>query len=381
MKPSALKKWLSESALPTWASYGIDEESGSFFELLNHDLTPVERARRARLTARQIYCFASGLEAGWDGDGKALAEMGLEFLSRHLIREDATIRCSVDSSGLPVDDGMDLYDDAFVLFALATMVEVFGRNAGIEKLARSIAEAMVLRAGRPDGAFQDSKGIILANPVMHMTEAFLAWVEAVPGDNGFWLNLTDRLIKCALDHMIQAEIDALPEVFDDQWQPVQDEKGLLIEPGHQFEWAWLLARWSMIVDRRDVFDAAMRIAQTGEKFGIDASRKIAINAIDEKMKPRDENAKLWPQAERAKFWHAIMLHPFSSAGQRSVAEQARDHALDGMSQFLLEAPPGLWREVLLSDGTFVEEPARASSLYHVACAIITVNRGYVTSGL
>jgi mannose-6-phosphate isomerase len=35
---------------------------------------------------------------------------------------------------------------------------------------------------------------------------------------------------------------------------------------------------------------------------------------------------------------------------------------------------GLWRDRLNSDGTFVQEPAPASSFYHIVCAILEVDR-------
>jgi mannose/cellobiose epimerase-like protein (N-acyl-D-glucosamine 2-epimerase family) len=65
--PVALQSWLLNAALPLWAAYGVDRERGGFFERLNFDLTPIEELRRARLVARQIYCFATGHALGWGG--------------------------------------------------------------------------------------------------------------------------------------------------------------------------------------------------------------------------------------------------------------------------------------------------------------------------
>ncbi len=46
-----------------------------------------------------------------------------------------------------------------------------------------------------------------------------------------------------MSHFIDAETGGLREFFKADWTPYDGEKGRIMEPGHQFEWAWLLARW------------------------------------------------------------------------------------------------------------------------------------------
>ncbi|MEL0090259.1 MAG: AGE family epimerase/isomerase [Rhodospirillales bacterium] len=380
MRRELLKTWLSEQVFPTWATRGADPTNGGFYELLNSDLTAVERPRRARLVGRQIYCFSVAKEIGWKGDCKSLVDNGLSFLRKYLIRVDQTVRCSVSKDGEPANDSVDLYDDAFVLFALATVVSVFGRNSDIEELARGIADATISRARRVDGAFQEHENAILANPNMHLMEAFLAWCETASSQDNYWIDLTEQLANCALNHMIEENISSLPEYFDANWVPIRDENGLLIEPGHQFEWAWLLARWSFLNGNREMFSSAMIIANIGEKFGVDRSQKIVINSINEHHRPRDKSAKLWPQAERSKFWHAVSLHPFATLEEKIMGRAKCEEALEGMCLFFKDSPPGLWREVLSYDNGLVTEPTRASSLYHIVSAILTVNRPYVSAG-
>jgi len=40
-----------------------------------------------------------------------------------------------------------------------------------------------------------------------------------------------------------------------------------------------------------------------------------------------------------------------------------------MQRFFEVPVPGLWRDKMQADGSFVIEPAPASSFYHIACAI------------
>ena len=43
---------------------------------------------------------------------------------------------------------------------------------------------------------------------------------------------------------IDAHNGALHEFFDADWNPAPGIEGRIVEPGHQFEWAWLLLRWA-----------------------------------------------------------------------------------------------------------------------------------------
>ena len=40
---------------------------------------------------------------------------------------------------------------------------------------------------------------------------------------------------------------------------------------------------------------------------------------------------------------------------------------------MLPSPPGLWREQMNADGSFAPQDCRASSLYHIVCAIDTIS--------
>jgi mannose-6-phosphate isomerase len=76
---------------------------------------------------------------------------------------------------------------------------------------------------------------------------------------------------------------------------------------------------------------------------------------------------LWPQTERLKA--ALMFAEDSDSPARL---DYRAHALAACQSLLryLDTPmAGLWRDTLLPDNCFVEEPAPASSFYHIICAV------------
>ena len=53
---------------------------------------------------------------------------------------------------------------------------------------------------------------------------------------------------------------------------------------------------------------------------------------------------------------------------RTRAERQAVDAVRGLQPYLQTPIQGLWRDTLRTDGTFVEEPAPASSFYHIVCA-------------
>jgi len=64
------------------------------------------------------------------------------------------------------------------------------------------------------------------------------WAQEVNGRA-----LADELGELALSHLIDPATGMLHESFDNSWKPTRDAAGRLVEPGHQFEWAFLLMRW------------------------------------------------------------------------------------------------------------------------------------------
>ncbi|MBN9000495.1 MAG: AGE family epimerase/isomerase, partial [Rhizobiales bacterium] len=144
-----------------------------------------------------------------------------------------------------------------------------------------------------------------ANPHMHLFETFLAWDAVTGATEPSWRAHADRLAELALSRLILPDTGALPEFFDGDWRPLPDARGLQIEPGHQFEWSWLLLEW--LGARRDAkaFAAAVRLAEIGETHGICPDRGVAFGAIDGHLRQRDAEAKLWPQTERLKVWHVL----------------------------------------------------------------------------
>jgi mannose-6-phosphate isomerase len=243
--------------------------------------------------------------------------------------------------------------------------------------------------GKSIGGFEESSPPSLplkSNPHMHLLEAALAWIESTekvrgvqpPEDQAPWLQLAAELCDLCLTRFIDARTGAVHEFFDEGWRPMSDDSGRIVEPGHQFEWAWLLMQWAAVAQcpvaqRQACVDAAVRLVNLGETFGVDPIRGVAFNELWDDMTPKDASAKLWPQTERVKAWCA-MLRCAQSAEQLQRARDRLRHSILGLLRYLDFEATGLWHEVLLPDGTFTREPCKASSFYHIVGAIETLDK-------
>ena len=359
-----LRAWFLQQALPLWSRYGVDRQAGGFFEKLHPNLQPTAEPRRARLVARQIYWFAAGGELGWQGPVDELINHGLQNLTRHLISPEGHVRASCAADGRQLDIRQHLYDVAFVLLALAKTFKRRPESTELQNMALSIVGQLT---PHPLGGYIDAitPEIQCANPHMHLFEAFLAWSALPVASDSLWSRQAASLAALAMDHMIQPDIGALPEHFDHNWRPVPVGGFYRIEPGHQFEWSWLLGCWASLSGDANAAAAAFRLCHLAENHGVDQERNVAIECITDRLLAIEHTARLWQQAERLKAWHyqTLILNGSTSASRY------RDMALESFLRFLSGPQPGLWVDEMDANGVFEVQPVKASSGYHIACAI------------
>ena len=152
---------------------------------------------------------------------------------------------------------------------------------------------------------------------------------------------------------------SLRELFAADWSPAPGVEGRIAEPGHHYEWAFLLDRWARLTQRPRP-DAGARLIAFADANGIDPHRGVAINAVLTDGSVHDPTARLWAQAERAACLPV----------DRRPGDDARlTAAIGGLRRFLSAPTDGLWFDQLTADDRFVVEPARATSLYHIVGAV------------
>lgn len=343
--------WLSSAALPLWASAGVDAQGG-FEELLGLDGKPVKAPRRCRVQGRQSFVFAYAGTLGWGGPWRDIAVIGLDYLERCYLRPDGLYATLADADGRIIDQTAMTYDQTFAMLAAAAL-KPHGLGPG-ESHALGLLNRVEALRRHSAGGFTEPGQRFLSNPHMHLFEASLAWIEA--GGAARWRDLAQEIAILALSSFIDRENGVLLEQFDAAWAPAPGDAGESVEPGHLFEWAWLLERWSRLGGGADAHAAAVMLFETATR-SVDIARNVAMDETDRNLRPRRATARLWPQTERLKA--ALLLRREDEA--RAAAR--------GLWQYLQTPCPGLWRDKMEYDGSLAEEPAPASSLYHIICAV------------
>nr|WP_315051794.1 AGE family epimerase/isomerase [uncultured Brevundimonas sp.] len=348
-----MARWLRQAALPLWGTLGQDEDGG-FRELIGFDGLPVASVRRARVQPRQIHVFSEAGRLGWRGPWKRAVALGLQRLNEGYVRDDGRLRATLSEEGQPLDERAKVYDQAFLLFALAACADI----EACEQRAIDLRDKLLSDVDAMGGFIEQDERPYQSNPHMHLLEACLAW-EAAGADKG-WTALADRLVDLASRCFIDADGGFVREFFDANWSPAEGDDGSLAEPGHQFEWAWLLARYAAARQNDGAMHMARRLYDFGLK-GVEPRRQVAVDALNADGSIRSLRARLWPQTEWLKA--ALILAEHADDGER--ARYLRDAARAQRAIWLYLTPEGLWHDKCLATGEFIDEPAPASSFYHI----------------
>lgn len=375
------RDWFLSRAFPLWSTQGVDRQRGGFFEKLDAQGQPVEEPRRTRVVARQLYVCATARRLGWSGDTSALLAHGLDFLLNRLRCPDGTFATSVDVRTGERNGHFDLYEQAFALFALASVHET-DRTAFAHLPGIALTTLERLREGWQHalGGFHESQppqAPLRANPHMHLLEAALQWHRVSQDHAPTWGGLADEVAALALDHLLDTNSGLVTEWFDLGWRPLPGERGSEAEPGHQFEWGWLLMQWALARPehprRSEALDAATRMIDLGEQLGVDPARGVAINTLGTDGRWRDAHAKLWPQTERIKAWltRADLAQQASRPEAATQALARATAATQSLLRYLDHPVSGAWHESLNEHGHWQAQDTRASSLYHIVYALET----------
>ena len=269
-----------------------------------------------------------------------------------------------DHKGDVFDARADLYDQAFILLALAHAGHALERPK-LFAVAEELGDALEKSWRLPHGGYFEGEIAVCPpyrqNPQMHLLESFIALHEATGARR--WRRGAEHLARLCVRSFLHAESGALIEYFDAELRPLEGEDGRVAEPGHCFEWAWLfetLAQW----DAPGATAISDRMAGFARRHGLDRARGVVINEVLTDGSVRNSAARLWPQAERLK---AALARLRRTGAEEERAEAAAAYA--GLIKYFETPARGAWRDKLEADGSWVEEPAPGSSMYHITCAL------------
>lgn len=369
-KQTTLRQWLFDHALPIWWNTGGDLAKGGFYEKINLDGTPCDVNRRTRVAARQVYSYALAQTMGYQGETNAAIDQGLKWLSGPAQNpESGMLYAVLTPDGRVVKGDFDFYDHAFAMLAYASAFKVRPDDKSLEAAAVAIRDTILKTYAHPVRGFEESVPRSLplkANPHMHMFEACLAWMEA--GGDDVWQSTAAMIADLCIEKFLHPDNGSLREFFDGDWRALSGEMGRIVEPGHQFEWAWLFLRWAKKSGNDTYLEPARRLIGIAEIYGTDTKRGVSFNEMWDDFSPKDTKARLWPQTERMKAYVKLADAATTQADKEAAIAKAIE-AAHGLELYLSTEIVGLYRDRMQVDGAFEIEPAPASTLYHIICAI------------
>ncbi len=352
-------RWLTNQAIPLWLERGLDPVNGGFVESLSLDEgKPLSLERRCTVQARQIYVFKTAIELGMvdPARGREAVESGVDFLLRYYRLPSGAYRHSVTAAGAPADETPDLYAQAFALFGLAHAFAVLAR-ADILEHAHALVQHLRGERAAPGGGFteiENGQTVFRSNPHMHLFEAAIAWMEV--DSDPRWHQLAGEILNLCLARFIDPDSGALAENFTAGWKRELVNGRFIFEPGHQYEWSWLMGEFQAI-SGRDLTDTRRKLFALAEKTGLDPDRRCAYDQVWSDYAPKKRSSRFWPQCERIKA--------ASTLGEVGPAREA----MDVLFRYFELPLQGLWYDIWEENGQFPPQPVKASSLYHIAGAI------------
>jgi mannose-6-phosphate isomerase len=316
---------------------------------------------------RQAFVFAHAARLGWHREGGVLAQTVMELtLKRYGLgrSEPGGFVFSLGPDGETVDGRCDTYGHAFVLFALAALHRYDDDARWLAKADETIAFLDRRLTDNENGGLFDAYPVThrerRQNAHMHLLEAYLALEEAAPG-RGYGERAA-ALADLFVMRMYRPEYEALPELFGAIWGDLPiDRGGGGFEPGHHFEWIWLLRRCAHLTSR-DLSAPIAGLRRTAHAHGV-AEDGLLFDLVALDGQPLRRSRRLWTHTEALK---AAAAEWRAGDGEAPRFGAAMIRAL--FAQFLDRPFPGGWIDHFEADGRPLVNYVPATSLYHLTLA-------------
>ncbi len=366
-----LRRWVVTHALPLWGGAGFDSARGSFIERLTFEGAPLTSApRRAMVQARQIYVFSHAALLGWQPQGRTIAlEAAHRLISGyHGVDGAPGWIFSIHPDGAVCDARRDFYAHSFALFGLAWAYRLEPEprflSAALATL-RVLDQHFASRTGGYHSALPADAGRREQNPHMHLFEAMLAWFEATGRE--LFLARAGELHEMMAGRFFQRETGILAEYFDGSWSPRAGIPGRICEPGHHFEWSWLLRRYAALAGREDP-PIAKALKDFGDRHGFDSEGFVVDELLDD-GRVHKASRRCWPHTESIKAEVASF-----ELGDGNAAARAAQTIQRLLAVFLGRPVAGGWVDHVDAHGAPIVDFIPASTLYHVFLAAAEADR-------
>jgi mannose/cellobiose epimerase-like protein (N-acyl-D-glucosamine 2-epimerase family) len=366
-----VQAWIRNEALPFWGTVGVDVARGGFHERLDLTGAPItDVPKRLMVQGRQLYVFCHAGLLGWSTDARHLADRCVEYMLGAFYQRDgeAGFVHSLAPDGGIASAVRDTYAHAFALLGLAWYHRITGDAQVLKIVDETLAfldRALASDRGGYIDALPRPDALRRQNPHMHLFEAFIALHQAT-GDARF-LARGAEIFGVFSTGFFQPSTGALTEYLTEDLDPVPDARGRISEPGHHYEWIWLL-RYFQRASGRDVSAYCSALYDHANRFGWDAAGYIRdeVEATGAVIKT---SRRSWPHTEGLKA--NIVEGEFGRASCDAQAVRCLQRLAD---TFIGRPVPGGWIDHVDEKGAPLVTMMPASTLYHLFCAIAEAAR-------
>ena len=160
------------------------------------------------------------------------------------------------------------------------------------------------------------------------------------------------------------------EYFKDDWTLALGDVGAIVEPGHMFEWVWLLRQYQKLtgIDTSVYADTFFHKALA---IGLDAQGLI-YDAVTSDGRILQPTKRLWPLTELIKAGYA------QAAVGDALGEVVAERAIQTLFTYYLDVPcVGLYVDKLDANNAVADANAPASTLYHLMVATVEAELFYL----
>jgi mannose-6-phosphate isomerase len=392
-----LEQWMTKKALPLWSTTGINPGNASVYERLNASGEPDLSANlRTRVQARQIFVFASAQSMGWM-DNALPRVAGIDgFLNKYAKqgKNEAGFAQLLSHDGVIIDGKKDAYDFAFYILACAYRYKVFHDLNALDQANKLVNHIEMEFKDASGGWLEGSYNSIYRrqNPHMHLFEAFLTCYEFTR--DGKWLAKAGQIYTLFESVFFDHKTHVIREYFNKDWTLAAGHHGDIVEPGHMYEWIWLL-RWYQKLSEVPVDLYCDALYRKALEIGCDKTTFLVFDGVTSDGTVINGSKRLWPITELIK---ASLAQAIAHPEQATEYENNAAKAINTLFSFYLDSNvtgsflpakfchdneaaekvvdnySGRYIDQLGADNSVVAAHSPASTLYHIAmAAIVAVN--------
>lgn len=369
-----LQRWV-----PKWHEAFFDPYAGLFYERVNRNFKPVSTGFRRLLTqTRLLAVFSHALSLrpslAYSGVTPESLDEAFAGLVKHFhVADTGGWIFSIDEDTNPLDRTYDLYGHAFVIFALSHYDRMAGSASARAMASQTLSfiDQHFRKAGMKGfvEALDDTLRPVPDKPRrheshMHLLEACL--FAAQTWDDPAFMRVADEIVDLFARGFYDSEHQRLSEYFTDDLTPLAQNGNIICEPGHYYEWIWLLKKHAARRGDAKMYDPlCLQLLDWANRHGWDDVHGGIYDELDPAGAVIADTKRIWPFTEALKA-NVLMLD--SVDDKIDLKENIARMVAVFNEQYMDER--GFWTEWLTRDLQPATDTMPGTTPYHVYFGIM-----------